>query len=825
VPSLTDGHLLPAAERRRLDAMARLEPKARVALGQFLTPPPVATFLASLFDLDRADSGARLLDPGAGVGSLTAAFVARWKRERGGGLHVTAVEVDHALREPLAETLSDCETKGVDSEIVAEDFVAWSAERAGLGFAAVDAEPFDFVVMNPPYRKINTDSAERRLVSAFGVEVTNLYAVFLTLAVRLLREGGQLVAITPRSFANGPYFRSFRRDFLGLMSFRGLHVYDTRDTAFADADVLQENLILHAVKAPVGSPVRITSSSSANDDVVIIREVDHEVVVKPDDPEQFIHLMNDEVQASVADRMLHLPSSLSSTGLGVSTGRVVDFRTRPNLRMQPEPGTVPLVYPNHFHEGRVQWPLVKGKKANALAVNDLTRSLLLPNGAYVLVKRFTSKEERRRVVAVVAEPEQLPGEWVAFENHLNVFHRDHRPLDPAVARGLATFLNSTIVDLFFRQWSGHTQVNATDLRSLRYPDLSDLAALGSVVGDATLSQEKLDLLVTHHVAELNHRGEVDPVMAHQRVIEARDVLRQLGMPPAQQNERSALTLLALLDLTPDKGWADIEAPMRGITPMMEFMAAHYGKRYAPNSRETVRRQTVHQFVAAGIVVQNPDDPTRPTNSGRYVYQVPAELLEVLQVHATDEWPGALEQWHTVAPALRERWERARTMAMVPVTLPSGHEIVLSPGGQNPLIKAIIEEFCPRFVPGAHVLYIGDTGEKLAVYERTALAELGVEAEEHGKMPDVVVHDHDNGWLLLIEAVTSHGPVDPKRHEELGALFGKSAAGVVYVTAFMDRKTLGERLGQIAWETEVWVAEAPTHMIHFDGERFLGPYSG
>jgi adenine-specific DNA-methyltransferase len=757
------------------------------------------------------------------VGSLTAAFVDAWGASGTSALHVTAVELDDAIRPHLAATLEEFGAHGLSSDLVPSDFLEWAAERVN-GFSSLDTELYDYCVMNPPYRKVQTGSPERRLLAHVGVDVTNLYAAFVALAVRLLRPGGQLVAITPRSFANGPYFRSFRRDFLAHVSLRKVHLYDARDLAFADSEVLQENVIVHAVRDAPRSTVRLTSSHSAEDTMTLVREVDHDEIVKPSDPDFFFHLTTDELAATIAAAMSSLPAGLKDVGLAVSTGRVVDFRTRHNLRDTPSPGDAPLIYPNHFDSGGLRWPLATSRKPNALAVNDQTKPLLLPNGTYVLVKRFTSKEERRRVTAVVTDPAALPGGVVAFENHLNVFHEDNGPLPTDLALGLAAFLNSTAVDVFFRQWSGHTQVNATDLRALRYPRREQLVALGEAIGRANLSQEKIDTFVAEYVPGLNAGGGSDPVIAQQRIIEAQDVLRQLGMPTAQTNERSALTLLALLNLTPDKQWADIEAPLRGITPIMDFMAAHYGKTYAPNTRETVRRQTMHQFVAAGMAVQNPDDPTRATNSAKNVYQVPAELIDVLRLYASDTWAQALTEWREKVPALKDRWARQREMAMVSVTLPNGHEVLLSPGGQNPLIKAIVDDFCPRYVPGGHVLYIGDTGDKFAVWEAGALSDLGVNVNEHGKMPDVVVYDIAHHWLVLIEAVTSHGPVDPKRHEELARLFAGSRAGLVYVTAFMDRKTLGEYLGAISWETEVWVAEAPTHMIHFDGERYLGPYT-
>jgi hypothetical protein len=307
------------------------------------------------------------------------------------------------------------------------------------------------------------------------------------------------------------------------------------------------------------------------------------------------------------------------------------------------------------------------------------------------------------------------------------------------------------------------------------------------------------------------------------VDEAIDALTQLGFPRQQLNERSGLVLLALLDLTPDKPWSEATAPLCGITPMMEHMAEHYGKKYAPNSRETVRRQTVHQFLQGGLILQNPDQPDRPVNSGKTTYQVNSFALDLLRAYGQQDWVLALRRYQLRVEALKERWEKKRQLQRIPVVLPDGADITLSPGGQNVLIAALVKDFCPMFTPGGRVLYIGDADEKFAVYDSEGLEALGVAIEEHGKMPDLVVHYADRDWLVLIEAVTSHGPVDAKRHEELQTLFAGSTAGLVFVTSFLDRRALAKYVGDISWETEVWVAESPTHLIHFNGDRFLGPY--
>ncbi len=302
------------------------------------------------------------------------------------------------------------------------------------------------------------------------------------------------------------------------------------------------------------------------------------------------------------------------------------------------------------------------------------------------------------------------------------------------------------------------------------------------------------------------------------------ILDSLGLPRPQRNERSALCLLALLNLTPEKTWAQAGNPLIGITPMMEFSREHYGKEYAPNTRETFRRQTIHQFVQAGIATYNPDKPDRPVNSPKTVYQILPETLTLLKTYGTEKWEPSLKHYLSTRKTLAQRYAKERVQKLMPVQIAPGKEIKISPGEHSELIKAIVEDFAPRFAPGAVLVYVGDTGEKWGYFDKKLLAKLGVTVDSHGKMPDVVLYYPEKNWLLLVESVTSHGPVDAKRHAELARLFAGATAGLVYVTAFPSRSVMTRYLGEIAWETEVWVAEAPSHLIHFNGPRFLGPYS-
>ncbi len=496
----TAPNLIDDVEARRQRASASLNPARRIELGQFFTPSPIASFLASMFEI--TDRPASLLDPGAGVGSLTAGFVSRWTTECVSPLNVTACELDPSLHDDLAATLDECGRHPcVRAELLGTNFIEWAAEAVG-GLRFADAPSFTHVVMNPPYRKLASDSHDRNLLRWVGADAPNLYAAFLALGARLLQPGGQLVAITPRSFTNGPYFRSFRRDLLSWVSLRRIHVYDSRDVAFADADVLQENVVFMVERSDDRRQVHVTSTPSPSSTDIVGRVVPYVDVVNPNDPEQFIHLTPDDASASVASDVAALPATVGSLGVTVSTGRVVDFRSKDFLRADPGAGTVPLVYPTHLAEAGVTWPKAT-KKPNALVRCAETESLLLPAGCYVLVKRFSAKEERRRVVASLVRTGDLPGDAWAFENHLNVIHSANRGIDEQLATGLTVWLNSTPVDIAFRQFSGHTQVNATDLRNMRYPSETELRALGEAAGTSVLSQEKIDTLVAQHVSGIS----------------------------------------------------------------------------------------------------------------------------------------------------------------------------------------------------------------------------------------------------------------------------------------------------------------------------------
>lgn len=826
---MTASNLSDQIDLYRLDADRKLSPNQRVDLGQFLTPARLARFMASLFDDVSTD--VVLLDPGAGIGSLTSAFVEEMidRQNRPEKITVDVWELDPILIEYLASTLQACSVTIRNSNLSFESYVQKGdfIEAASIllhdenGLFSKAVKRYTHCIMNPPYRKINSDSKHRKLLTSVGIETSNLYTGFLALAIKLLKPGGELVAIVPRSFCNGVYFKSFRQFFLGEVSIRHLHVFGSRDHAFQDNDVLQENIIFHVIRGGQQGKVVVTSSTDTNLHDLTSREVDFDQIVAHNDPELVINILPSDTDQQISERIKLFKHSLSMLDLEVSTGPVVDFRSREDICELPAEETYPLIYPAHFNHGFVQWPKV-GRKPNAIRDSERTHVTLMPNGWYVLARRFSSKEEKRRIVVAIHNQDNVPGKMIGFENHLNVFHSNGHSIDPLIAKGLAIYLSSTLVDLFFRQFSGHTQVNASDLRSLPYPDKSALLRLGSHVGNEFPTQQEVDRLIEAEITLMNNDNSQDPVQVQRRIQEALELLTVLGLPRAQQNERSALTLLALLNLKADDSWSTASDPMIGITPIMEFAKEHYGRQYAPNSRETFRRFTMHQFVQAGIAILNPDRYSRPPNSPFTVYQIEPHVLDLIRHFRDTEWEDRLASYLGIARTLAEQYARQREMNMVPLVL-SDRILQLSPGTHSELIKAIIEEFGPRFAPGSEVLYIGDTGAKMVLFNQLTFESLGLHFDTHGKFPDVVLYWRERNWLLLVESVTSHGPVDPKRHTELAKLFEASSAGLVYVTAFPDRQTMARYLGEISWETEVWVADAPSHLIHFNGERFLGPH--
>jgi len=490
--------LVDAVESIRVTSNSMLDEKNRGKLGQFMTSGSVAMLMASMFD--ELDGVLDIIDAGAGVGSLTSALIARALLVGNvSSINSTSYEVDPTMLNGLKDTLNlcreECEKKNIrfGSEVIKEDFI--QSAVSSLSGSQCSLQRFNKAILNPPYLKIGSQSKARRMVRKVGVETGNLYSAFVALTIKLLEDGGELVAITPRSFCNGPYFKDFRNLIFKETAIKKLHVFNSRTKAFKGDNVLQENVIFHLVKGGVQGDIIVSSSESAEDDVFNRRVVPVEDVVNITSEEKFIHIASTEEQAEISRKMNLMPCGLSDLGISVSTGRVVDFRTKENLVSNPGKKTVPLIYPLHFKEGVINWPIEGCKKPNAIKLNNDTINLMVPEGDYVLVKRLSSKEEKRRIVASVYLAEQFNDQYVGFDNKTNYFHKDGVGLNCDVVKGLSLYLNSGFVDNFFRQFNGHTQVNAADLRSLRYPSLAQLKKLGAAYSKNILEQRLIDSAV------------------------------------------------------------------------------------------------------------------------------------------------------------------------------------------------------------------------------------------------------------------------------------------------------------------------------------------
>lgn len=464
--------------------------KHKAEFGQFMTPSSVARFMASLFPPSTLKT-CRLLDAGAGVGALSCAFLDRWVTGGFGfeAVEATAYEIDDSLRGHLAQHLAGYQ--GVTPRIIAGDYIELAT--ADDLFSVKQVTGYTHVILNPPYKKINSNSAHRLALRRVGIETVNLYSAFVALAIAQAAPGGQIVAIIPRSFCNGPYYRPFRDFIFERAAIRRMHLFEARNKAFKDDEVLQENVIIHLERGGEQGPVLVSTSTDDTFSDLLIHEHPFDRIVFPDDPERFIHIPTSPEKSAI-ELFPAIRCTLADLGVKVSTGPVVDFRLKEHLRDMPGEGTVPLLYPGHFSSTGTTWPIEGMKKPNAIERNVETEKWLYPSGFYCVVRRFSSKEEKRRIVASVVEPSAFGDAPVlGFENHLNLFHENKRGLPEALARGLAVFLNTSAVDENFRRFNGHTQVNATDLKLMKYPSRKALIELGEwAMQQGTLTQDQID---------------------------------------------------------------------------------------------------------------------------------------------------------------------------------------------------------------------------------------------------------------------------------------------------------------------------------------------
>lgn len=472
--SSSTSDLLVRAEERRIATQNSLEAERQELAEQYFTPNLVASIMASLPKITERSS-VRILDPGAGSGILTAAMVQTLLDQNPRiEIEVVAVESDDHLLSSLRATLSDCEELGVKTRIVNEDFVTWALHTD---------EKFDFIIQNPPYAKLPVASETFGTLKSAGFKIPNIYAAFMILGADLLYEAGQQVSITPRSWMNGTYFSKFRRDLLERVSIDAIHTFESRSKVFGDSGVLQESIIVCASKRKQSDTVILQISMDFRDEIRQ-RVVPATQVVSED----YLFVPATDADGQVVEWMNKAKHTLDSLGISVSTGRVVDFRSREYLHNEPSESSYPMVYPANLSADGVVHPRESAKKPQWFsATEEILSKNLVPAGVYVLVKRFSAKEEKRRIVSNIWNSSEPP----AFDNKLNYFHSSGRGLELEIAVGLSKWMNSTQVDRFFRVFSGHTQVNAGDLRMMKYPSLEQLRAIAASIAPIDESVEKV----------------------------------------------------------------------------------------------------------------------------------------------------------------------------------------------------------------------------------------------------------------------------------------------------------------------------------------------
>jgi adenine-specific DNA-methyltransferase len=817
--------------------------------GQFLTPPVVARYMAE--KLGSIPDQSRILEPAIGSGTLACAVIERLIAEgQPKEIWLDGFEIDPEMlssaRSALQQSVMMAQEVGIRIHVrlFEEDFIAYALSclnpQPSL-MAQTDhlsALPYDFIISNPPYLKLSRETPDNASdLSRYLRHHANLYTAFMSASAGLLSPQGRACFLVPRGFCSGKYFTPFRKDFLRQAVPEEIHLFESRNETFADDEVLQENIIIsfrhrqaHEVQSILPVPLIISTSRNGAD---LSEQSTRSLQIKGDvfvgaGRESFYRLPVCDFDVLLLRAIDQWTGSFEQYGYRISTGPVVPFRSKDLLADSDGRQRAPLLWMQHVRPQSITWPLEKFRKPQTIAINSHPQEYLVPSANYVILRRFSSKEEARRLIAAPLFGKEFSDEWLGIENHLNTIAAARQSeLTPEIAAGLAALLNNPLLDRYIRIINGNTQVNAAELRNLPLPPLSVIQQIGQAVqAEAFSDMNACEELVYNRLLEAGCIPPLLPLIRETRIRmgkiqEAQALLQELGLPSAQQNEMSALTLLVLVGLTEESGWQQAAVHSLRIHDILLGIKDHYGREYAENTRETIRRQVIHQFEQAGIVTQNPDEPDLPTNSPRTRYALSAAALEAMVSYGTSDWPDAVRHFVDQQGALLETYQKRREQHKIPLVLPDGETVHLSPGEHNALQVAVIQEFGPRFAPGAQILYLGDTANKALIMEKKALSTLGLDLPEHDKLPDIILYDPTRSRLFLIEAVTSHGPVSPKRFVELAAIFGVAKLEIIYVSAFPDFAMFKKFLTDIAWETEVWVADIPDHLIHFNGDRFLG----
>lgn len=784
--------------------IASMPKKERKKYGQFFTSKETARFMAELFVIPETMSKVCILDAGAGSGILSCAFLERlaqldWVQT----VELTCYENNADILKLLKENMNmfalsykkDVQIKIITDNYITSQYLDFNQMLEG----SLDPQKYDFVIGNPPYMKIAKDAPEAAAMPEICYGAPNLYFLFAAMGLFNLKDDGELVFIIPRSWTSGAYFKRFRQYFLTKGKLEHIHLFVSRSKVFDKEDVLQETMIIKVKKTKDAPKEIIITSSQSNDDFADLTSLAAPYSLVVSGKDAYVYLVTDKTGISVLERLNKYDKTLPDIGLKMKTGLTVDFRNRECLRDKAEEGAVPLFYSQHIKHGQVRFPI---QKENEYIVTD-QKGLMQDNRNYLFVKRFTAKEERRRLQCGIYLSKEYPQyQKISTQNKINFVDGLTMKLSECIVYGLYVIFNSTLYDDYYRILNGSTQVNSTEINAMPVPELEHIKEMGRMLMESKDMSEDNCNRILEYTAD--------------KVEEAKEILKMLGMPKAQQSDTCGYVLLALAGIKQHMEWAAAKNEWMRIHDMIQFVNTSYST-YAENSRETFRKKALHHFRNAALI----EDNGEATNSPKYKYRLTEEALQMLKAFRSSNWQEALNQFLEAHDRLMDIYASKKKMTMMPVCI-NGNEFQFSAGKHNALQKAIIEEFAPRFAPGAECLYVGDTIEKDLVKNVRKLKELGFEITLHDKMPDVVLYREDKNWIYFVESVTSVGPMDAKRILEINDLTRNVTAGKIFVTAFLDFSTYKKFSECLAWETEVWIAQMPEHMIHLNGDKFLGP---
>ena len=653
--------------------------------GQFLTPAAIARYMAK--QLGPIFSGDRILDPAIGSGVLACAMIERLIAEaRPLEIWLDGYETDPNLAQLARQLLHQATQKAAEKDIIIHtqvyerDFVlnALPVAQPRLFLAESSDRPdpyseYSHIISNPPYFKLNSKDSRVEAVAGQVKGHTNIYTLFLALSVKKLIPNGLACFIVPRSFCSGTYFSALRRDFFEEALPRAVHLFTSRQNIFKEDAILQENIIFTFQRrkirtnriAPL-SHVEISTSKSIAElgGHLLSRRVSMKQFLGKRQGKLFFRLPTGEFDEQLVKTIDSWPGSLIQYSCNVSTGPVVAFRAKTWLTDAEsviKKQAAPLLWMQNVKRQKIRWPLANENKPQGLSLTEETRSLLLPTANYVLLRRFSAKEEARRLVATPFLADQYRDyPWLGLENHLNYIYKKQGFLDKIETLGLAVFFNSALIDRYFRIVNGNTQVNATELRALPLPPLEIIRKMGedSLTDDHIASPVDLEEIVFNNLRLAGYLPLDFPLIRETRITmekiqEAQDALKALGLPTAQQNEISALTLLVLAQLSEETPWSEAKQQSLRIHDILIEIKDRYGREYAENTRETIRRQVIHQFEQAGVVVRNPDDPTLATNSPRTHYALSNAALHTIQTYRTPDWQQMVQDFVKTQGSLLE----------------------------------------------------------------------------------------------------------------------------------------------------------------------------